>query len=86
MSGTSEHIYDYKMGSPQTQTFGYDDLDRLTSAQASGGTNGIYATETYTYTATTGNLYSKAGVTYTYGDSDHAHAVTSLSNGISYVL
>ncbi len=73
-----------KMGSPQTQTFTYDNLDRLTSAQASGGTNGIYATETYTYTATTGNLYSKAGVTYTYGDSDHAHAVTSLSNGNTY--
>ena len=73
-------IYDYAfgdfinrqrtMGSPQTQTFGYDNLDRLTSAQASGGTNGIYATETYTYTASTGNLYSKAGVTYTYGNFD----------------
>jgi RHS repeat-associated protein len=82
--GNILNIYDHKMGSPQTQTFTYDNLDRLTSAQATGGTNGNYTTESYSYNLTTGNLATKAGVTYTYGDSNHAHAVTSLSNGNTY--
>jgi RHS repeat-associated protein len=88
-------IRDYKMGvdaqNPQTQTFEYDDLHRLTSAQASNGLNGVgnYNESTqsglgYTYNSTTGNLSSKAGLSYTYGDPSHAHAVTSLSNGFSY--
>ncbi|NWF65696.1 MAG: RHS repeat protein, partial [Chloroflexi bacterium] len=67
---------------PQTQTFAYDALDRLTSASASGGTSGLYS-ETYTYNAATGNLASKGGVNYTYA-SGHAHAVSSLSNGNTY--
>jgi RHS repeat-associated protein len=67
----------------------YDDMQakfifKLNSPQASGGTNGNYASESYTYNTTTGNLATKAGVTYTYGDSNHAHAVTSLSNGNTY--
>ena len=92
--GNIKKIYDYAfgdfmnrqrtMGSPQTQTFGYDNLDRLTSAQAIGGTNGNYASETYGYDPNTGNLQSKAGVTYYYNDSNHAHAVTSLSNNNTY--
>jgi len=48
-------------GSPQTQTFTYDDLYRLSTAVASGGTDGTYGTETYTYNSTMGNLVSKAG-------------------------
>ena len=32
----------------------------------------------------TGNLASNAGVSYTYGDSTHKHAVTGTSNGNSY--
>ncbi len=33
---------------PQTQSFGYDSLDRITSAAATGGTDGLY-NETYNY-------------------------------------
>jgi hypothetical protein len=42
-------ILDNKAGGAQTQTFTYDALDRLQTAQASGGTGGTYALETYTY-------------------------------------
>ena len=51
----------------QTQTFTYDALDRLWTAQTTGGTGGAYGPESYTYNAGTGNLDSKAGVSYTYG-------------------
>ncbi len=70
------------LGGPQTQTFGYDSLNRLTSAAATGGTNGLY-TESYSYSASTGNLSVKAGLTYTY-DANHPHAAASLSNGNTY--
>jgi RHS repeat-associated protein len=52
------------------------------SAAATGGQNGLY-NESYTYNSTTGNLASKAGVSYTY-DTNHPHAVASLSNGNTY--
>lgn len=68
---------------PQTQTFGYDSLNRLTSAVVTGGTDGLY-NESYSYDANTGNLSAKAGVTYTY-DPNHPHGVQSLTNGNSYV-
>ena len=45
---------DYKAGNPQTQTFTYDALDKLTS----GGTYEYYASQSYTYNSTTGNLYN----------------------------
>jgi YD repeat-containing protein len=61
------------MNGPQTQSFTYDALQRLTSAAATGGQNGTYS-ETYSYNSTTGNLASKAGVNYTY-DTNHPHAV-----------
>ena len=64
-NGNLLNIYDYKAGSPQTQIFTYDSLDRLLSAAASGGTGGIYS-ESYTYNGTTGNLASKGGVTTAY--------------------
>ncbi len=76
-------IQDYldKTGqNPQTQTFTYDALDRLASAVAVNGTNGTYALQNYTYNATTGNLESRAGVNYTYGDSNHDHAVTQMGS------
>jgi RHS repeat-associated protein len=67
---------------PQTQSFGYDSLNRLTSSAVTGGTNGLYS-ETYQYNPSTGNLSQKAGVNYQYNDSDHAHAVTN-AGGNSY--
>lgn len=70
-------------GGPQTQAFTYDALNRITSATATGGTNGLY-TETYDYDADSGNLSLKNNLTYTYGDTAHIHAATALSNGNSY--
>jgi YD repeat-containing protein len=48
-------IKDYLAGSPQTQTFTYDTLDRLSTAQASGGSYGTYSQQTYIYSSSTGN-------------------------------
>jgi len=72
-------IQDYLAGIPQTQTFTYNTLDRLTSGVASGGTGGTYTLQNYTYDSTTGNLLSKAGVNYTY-DTNHDHAVTQMGS------
>lgn len=58
--------------SARTQAFGYDTLDRLTSAR------GLYGTETYTYDDT-GDLLKKAGMAYAYGDSAHPDAVTKVT-------
>jgi YD repeat-containing protein len=56
----------------------YDGLDRLTSAKAENGTYGTYPLQSYAYSSITGNLSSKAGASYTYGDSNHPHAVTAM--------
>jgi YD repeat-containing protein len=53
------------LSGPQTQTFTYDELDRLVSSAVTGGSNGIYA-EGYTFESGTGNLKTKNGQTYTY--------------------
>jgi RHS repeat-associated protein len=63
-----------------TQTFGYDDLDRLTSAKATATTLGAYD-EIYGYDSASGNLATKAGVTLNYNDAAHKHAVSSTSSG-----
>jgi len=62
----------------ETNTYGYDSLNRLTSWTLNS------TTETYGYNASTGNLETKAGVTLNYNDAAHVHAVTSLSNGNTY--
>jgi RHS repeat-associated protein len=62
----------------ETNTYGYDALNRLTSWTLNS------VTETYGYNASTGNLETKAGVTLTYNDAAHVHAVSSLSNGNTY--
>ncbi|MBV6396394.1 MAG: tRNA nuclease WapA [Anaerolineales bacterium] len=68
-----------------TQSFGYDALDRLTSASASGTpAQGAYS-ETYQYDPVTGNLKIKGDMTLDYLDSSHVHAVTNAnSNTYSY--
>ena len=38
----------------------------------------------YSYDPSSGNLAAKGGVSYTYGDSSHAHAATNLSDGSSF--
>jgi len=52
-------------GGTQTQTFTYDHLDRLSTAQATGGTNGVYGPYSYGYNAA-GNLTAFQGNTLGY--------------------
>jgi RHS repeat-associated protein len=81
-------ILDYVMGSPQTQSFSYDNLDRLTSAGAANGTDGNYS-EAYNYDAATGNLANKDSAAYDYeaqsagcpdGALEKAHAVVAAGD------
>jgi len=64
-----------------TQSFSYDDLNRLVSAAGQS-----YGTKTYKYDSI-GNILEKDGVAYNYGENGAGpHAVTSGNNGtvISY--
>jgi len=91
--GNINWIKDYNTGGMQTQTFTYDNLNRLISAAASGGTGGTYNSETYDYSNSTGNLASKAGSSYAYGAQSascpggplsKAHAVVSVGTNNTY--
>jgi RHS repeat-associated protein len=82
--GNIDWIKDYNAGGTQTQTFTYDALNRLLTAVASGGSNGTYPLENYNYDPNTGNLSSKAGVSYTYNPANKPHAVRTLTNGWSF--
>jgi RHS repeat-associated protein len=77
--GNITNIYDALSG--ETQNFGYDALDRLTSASAVDGI-GNYS-ESYAYNSTSGNLETKGNLTLQYLDSNHVHAVTD-AGGNSY--
>ena len=81
--GNITSIYDSMWG--ETQTFGYDSLNRLTSASAVNGLADY--SETYQYDPATGNLVDKNGLVLDYPDPDeaHPHAVTSAgSNTYGY--
>ncbi len=58
----------------EVTTFGYDDLDRLTSATLTGG-SAPYS-QAWQYDSI-GNITSGAA-SYTYGDTNHKHAVTQV--------
>ncbi|HEY9087672.1 MAG TPA: hypothetical protein VIO36_05845, partial [Anaerolineaceae bacterium] len=81
IQGNITQITDANLG-PQTQVFAYDALDRITSAQAVGGSVGTYS-ENYTYDEE-GRLHTRGGVEYFY-ETSHAHAVSRLSNGDQFV-
>ncbi|HKZ55602.1 MAG TPA: RHS repeat-associated core domain-containing protein, partial [Anaerolineales bacterium] len=74
--GNILRIEDWVAGPPQLQAYGYDALDRLLSAEVTGGAEGLYA-EAYAYDAVNGNLASKGGVAYGYQGAQ-PHAVTHL--------
>lgn len=80
-AGNITQIQDSVSG--ETQAFGYDALNRLTSATVTNGP-APYA-ETYTYNPATGNLETKGGVALQYNDAAHVHAVTNAgSNSYQY--
>jgi RHS repeat-associated protein len=63
----------------EVSSFGYDSLNRLTSAVISGAQP---FSEDYTFDER-GRLATRGGVTYTY-DPSHPHAAASLSSGSNY--
>jgi RHS repeat-associated protein len=65
------------VGGSQTQSFTYHALNRLLTAQASGGSYGAYTQRSYTYN-NTGNITSFEGTAFYYQDAAHKHAVTHL--------
>ena len=72
-------------GGSQTQSFSYDFLDRLQTAQATGGgaPYGEYAQQSYGYSHA-GNLTSFAGATFAYNDAAHPHALTHIGGVQKY--
>lgn len=72
-----------------SRSFQYDDLNRMTQAGGTFGTNQAMVTQDYTYDAI-GNILSKAGVSYCYGymagctDTNRPSGVKTTSDGASY--
>ena len=66
-----------------SRTFGYDDLNRLTSASGTFGANQAQTSCSYGFDAI-GNILNKCGVSYFYSDGTHPSFVTSTSDGRSY--
>ncbi len=70
-------------GGSQTQSFSYDALNRLLTAQATGGSNGAYAQRSYVY-SNAGNITSFEAAALTYTDASHKHAVTHVGSVQKY--
>ena len=72
-------------GGSQTQTFAYDPLARLQTAQATGGgaPYGDYAQQSYGY-SNAGNVTSFAGTAFAHNDAAHPHALTNVAGTQQY--
>ena len=70
-------------GGSQTQTFSYDALNRLLSAQAAGGSYGTYSQRSYVYNPA-GNITTFEGAALGYNDAAHKHAVTHVAGTQRY--
>ena len=70
-------------GGSQTQSFSYDDLNRLKTAQATGGSYGTYSQRSYAY-SNAGNITSFEGMTLAYNDAAHKHAITHIGGVQKY--
>jgi YD repeat-containing protein len=75
--GNVTAVRDY-VNSNQVQSFGYDHLNRLTSAATNGVGSGQYS-HSYAYNKI-GNITSFAGVSYGYNSAAHKQAVTHLNS------
>jgi len=81
---------DSVVNADSTETFSYDDLDHLLSAEVQIPSQSYIASESYTYD-TGGNIQTKAGKTYKYGTGCLAgaraagpHALCQIDNGPTY--
>jgi len=74
--GNIRTLLDSAAAEPLT-TFTYDSLNRLDLVTGAYG-------EDPAYDSTTGNISSRNGIAYTYGDTAHQHAVTATSDGRSF--
>ena len=70
-------------GGSQTQTFSYDALNRLLTAQAAGGSHGVYTVRSYSYN-NAGNITSFESAALGYNDAAHKDAVTHVAGAQRY--
>jgi RHS repeat-associated protein len=81
-NGNITSIVDTMTGTAQTQIFTYDEVNRLETASAVGGSQGTYSTETYLYDDLTGNLLNKGNDGLTYDPAGHPQAATAMGTDI----